>query len=222
MDKIKLGIIGTGKLAQALIEATDKTSEFQITAIYSSRTDMPEFTNDLCKLNQADIIVDCSAQGFDERTEQIKKPIILATTQEYTKHTNTPTLILPNASVSWNLIHIMLDKLNQMGQYEFTITDIHHKHKRDAISGSARKLINALEGSNSKINVNSHRISEYAGFHALIAVSEDEMIKIDHQAFSRKLFGEGLAQAAKWLFVKTSQQKSMQYIAYTAKDWLEL
>lgn len=220
VKNLSFGIIGTGKLANQLIELA-KNTQHSIEYIFSNRDiNQDEYpapvTNNINILNSADIIIDCSITGFDERAMHITKPIIIATTQEHKKHTNSPTLILPNASISWNLVHIMLAKLNKLGNYEFSIIDIHHQNKKDSPSGTAKKLINELEQEEASINFSVHRIGEIFGIHSIFAISDNDMIKIEHQAFSRDTFAQGLIMAAEWL----AEQTQTGYIEYTAQHWL--
>lgn len=216
MSKLKIGIIGSGKLAVSVIGAIEEANmAFVLAGMYSKRADI-ERTHDLAALQQAsDVLIDCSISGFAERAALITKPIVIATTQEYdhSKLPNVPILILPNASIGWNIVHIMLEKLAQKGEYEFIISDIHHKHKKDAPSGTARRLIKALHDAGAQTSCSSYRVGEVFGIHDVIAIGEYEMIKVEHSASSRMAFGNGLLKAALWL----SKQKIG---IYDARDWL--
>jgi len=215
MSKLKIGIIGSGKLAISAVSAIEASKEFQLAGIYSKRTDI-ECTHDLPALvGDSDVLIDCSISGFEQRLADIAKPIVIATTQEYDdrKLPNVPILILPNASIGWNMAHIMLEKLAKQGGYEFIISDIHHKHKKDAPSGTARRLIKALQDAGAQTSCSSYRIGDVCGIHDVIAIGEHEMIKIEHSASSRMAFGHGLLKAAFWL----SKQKTG---IYDARDWL--
>lgn len=210
MNKLRIGIIGSGKLANSIIAAVDDNCT--ISGIFSHRSDIV-CTQDLAQLqNNSDILIDCSTTDFDARAEQIRLPIIVATTQEYTKLPDTPVLILPNGSLGWNCVHEMVSKLAKLGKYEFIITDIHHKHKKDAPSGTARRLIKALDGQN--VSCQSHRVGEIFGMHQVVAIGEHETIKIEHEASSRATFGTGLISAAKWLVKQNNG-------IYNASDWLK-
>ncbi len=210
--KLKIGIIGSGKLASCVIDALNTSYDAQLSGIYSQRTDINATQNITQLQEDSDILIDCSTNGFDARADKINKPLVIATTQEYEKLPNVPILVLPNGSIGWNCVHMMVEKLSKLGKYEFIITDIHHKHKKDAPSGTARRLIKALEGSNVKCS--SHRVGEVFGLHQIIAIGEHETIKIEHEASSRAAFGTGLISAAKWLHGKPNS-------TYTANDWLK-
>jgi 4-hydroxy-tetrahydrodipicolinate reductase len=46
-------------------------------------------------------------------------------------------------------------------------------------------------------------MGDVAGVHILEARSEDELIELKHEAFSRRAFAEGAVRAAEWIAGKT-------------------
>jgi len=89
--------------------------------------------------------------------------------------------------------------------YQFKITETHHESKKDAPSGTALSIRQAVQAANPSLEVavESRREEDVAGIHVLEARSGDELIEIRHEAFSRRAFAEGAVRAAEWIAGKT-------------------
>ncbi len=90
-------------------------------------------------------------------------------------------------------------------QYEFSITETHHASKKDAPSGTALSIKQALAGVNPSLAVEivSKREGDAAGIHVVEARSAYDCIELKHEAFSRRPFAEGAIRAAEWIAGKT-------------------
>jgi 4-hydroxy-tetrahydrodipicolinate reductase len=88
---------------------------------------------------------------------------------------------------------------------QFSITETHHADKKDAPSGTAVSLQQALQGVNPelKIEIVSKREGDSAGVHVLEARSQGDLIELKHEALSRRGFAEGAVRAAEWIAGKT-------------------
>jgi 4-hydroxy-tetrahydrodipicolinate reductase len=89
--------------------------------------------------------------------------------------------------------------------YHFTITETHHVQKKDTPSGTALSLQQALQSANPslQVEITSKREGDVSGIHVIEARSNEEVIKIEHEAFSRRAFAEGAVRAAEWIVGKT-------------------
>jgi DNA-binding transcriptional MocR family regulator/dihydrodipicolinate reductase len=76
---------------------------------------------------------------------------------------------------------------------EIDIIDIHHIHKKDSPSGTAKLLSKELQTVYKDININifSQREGEVIGNHKIILKGENETIIIEHDAKSRNIFANG-------------------------------
>ena len=85
--------------------------------------------------------------------------------------------------------------------YEFTITETHHTTKRDAPSGTALTLREAVltAAGTGDIPIESIRRGEAVGEHVLIATGTGDKILLTHQSDSRQAYAEGAVRAAEWL-----------------------
>ena len=115
----------------------------------------------------------------------------------------------------------MLFKLAQLLKavpegYNFSISEIHHAAKKDAPSGTARKLgeiiadirgyttlVHGRKGASlrkpDELEIVSMRAGGVPGVHDLIIAGPYEMLRIEHIAFSRNVFAQGAIVAAEWL-----------------------
>lgn len=89
--------------------------------------------------------------------------------------------------------------------YSFHITETHHTSKIDAPSGTALSLKQVLEAAapGLKVEITSKREGDASGIHVIEARSQNDVIELRHEAFSRRGFAEGAVRAAEWIAGKT-------------------
>ena len=89
--------------------------------------------------------------------------------------------------------------------YAYSISETHHATKLDKPSGTALSIQQALYSVDPslEVEITSHREGEHPGLHILTARSENDLIEICHEAFSRRGFAEGAIRAAEWLAGRT-------------------
>ena len=113
-----------------------------------------------------------------------------------------------NYSIGVNILFALNKQLAKfMEAYpEYTphMTEVHHIHKLDAPSGTAKTLQEAISDDRLKIkDIESIREGEVAGIHTVVWDSEIDTISISHSAKSRKGFALGAVIAAEWMKGKT-------------------
>jgi len=89
--------------------------------------------------------------------------------------------------------------------YMFSITEAHHADKKDAPSGTALSIKQILKSANPalEIEIISKREGDASGIHIIEARSQNDLIELKHEAFSRRGFAEGAVRAAEWIAGKT-------------------
>ncbi len=131
--------------------------------------------------------------------------------------TKVPAVFSPNYSVGVNVLFKLAEVLKAFPQeYNFSISEIHHTAKKDAPSGTAKKLgeiiadirgytttVHGREGTSvrkpEELEITSMRAGGVAGIHDLIVAGPYEMLRIEHTAFSRNCLAQGAVCAAEWL-----------------------
>ena len=102
-----------------------------------------------------------------------------------------------NFSLSMALVKSALQELGKIAELiedtAFAIEETHHVHKKDAPSGTALSWKSWL---GREAEMTSLREGDVIGFHKLTIQTEDEEIKLQHNAKSRSLFARGALWAA--------------------------
>ena len=124
-----------------------------------------------------------------------------------------PVVFSPNMSIGVNvLFDVLADLCKRLGpDYNIEIVEAHHAAKKDAPSGTAKKMLQVLtEASRKQIPAHSIRLGDIFGDHTVIFCGNSERIEVKHQAHSRDLFAIGALKAAKWVNGKPAGLYSMQ------------
>ena len=119
-----------------------------------------------------------------------------------------------NMSVGVNLVFALIKRAAQVTgkNYEMSLTETHHVHKKDAPSGTAKTMAEVAEKfSRAKVkNIESLREGEVIGDHTIFFSSPVDLISIHHHARTRDIFAEGSLVAAKFLSKKKTGLFNMQ------------
>lgn len=113
-----------------------------------------------------------------------------------------------NYSIGVNILFALNRQLAKLmvayPDYTPHMTEVHHIHKLDAPSGTAKTLQEAIGEERLPIaDVESIREGEVPGIHTVVWDSEVDTISISHSAKSRKGFALGAVIAAEWMQGKT-------------------
>lgn len=198
---------------------------------------------------KADVLIDFSSH---EATAPLvaaaaaqAKPVVIGTTghneaerQDILQHTHTiPIIWAGNFSLGVNLLFYLAEKVAATLplSYHPEIVEMHHRHKKDAPSGTAEHLVQAVlrgrswsaetvrhgrngitgERPDDEVGVHALRGGEVVGEHTLIFAGPGERLELKHQATDRRIFAEGSLVAARWII---GQQPGL----YDMQDVLEL
>jgi 4-hydroxy-tetrahydrodipicolinate reductase len=84
--------------------------------------------------------------------------------------------------------------------FSAALVETHHSAKKDAPSGTALAIANAMQGEMGKeLPVTSIRTGSVPGTHELIFDAPFEQIVMRHEARDRRVFADGALRAAEWL-----------------------
>lgn len=129
-----------------------------------------------------------------------------------------PAVFSPNYSIGINMLLRLLRMMKLFpADYDFSILEIHHTGKRDAPSGTAKRMgeiiseargytsiVHGREGLSvrkpGELEILSARAGGVPGVHELIIAGPHEMIRIEHTAFSRRVFAQGALYAVEWVY----------------------
>ena len=113
-----------------------------------------------------------------------------------------PVVFSPNMSIGANLMFRITEEVaRSLGEdYEAEIVEVHHNQKKDAPSGTAKRLGEAVSRGEGKMPpIHSVRLGDIVGDHTVIFAGKGERIELTHRAHSRDAFAKGSIDAAKFL-----------------------
>jgi 4-hydroxy-tetrahydrodipicolinate reductase len=122
-----------------------------------------------------------------------------------------------NYSIGVNLLFTLNKQLAKFMEaypnYTPHMTEVHHIHKLDAPSGTAKTLQEAIGEERLPVtDIESIREGEVPGIHTITWDSEVDTITISHSAKSRKGFALGAVIAAEWMKGKTGWHEFSEVI----------
>lgn len=113
----------------------------------------------------------------------------------------TPMIWASNFSIGVNVFFAVTDYVSKMlgttGGYSPYVVEMHHCHKLDAPSGTARSLADIVDANmNVETDIQSVRCGEIPGIHTVGFEGLNDRITLTHEAFSREGFAAGAVEAA--------------------------
>lgn len=182
----------------------------------------------------ADAVIDFTAPETSLINAQIcadkKVPVVIGTTGisaeqhqiliQYSQ--NIPMVVAPNMSVGVNLLFALAAKVAAVlsDEYDVEIVEAHHRFKKDAPSGTAKRLAEVIaqarnvnldknavygrkgivgERPRGEIGIHAVRMGNVVGDHTVSFASLVEQVELVHKAQSRDVFAEGALRAAQFV-----------------------
>lgn len=147
-----------------------------------------------------------------------------------------PIVFAPNFSVGVNTLFWLARRaagVLRQDQFDIEVVEMHHKHKIDAPSGTAARLLEILTEETGvsldadiahgrrgdvgprpsrEIGMHTLRGGDVVGDHTVIFAADGERIELTHKASSRMTFALGALRAAQWLRGRSSGLYDMQEV----------
>jgi 4-hydroxy-tetrahydrodipicolinate reductase len=205
---LTLGLLGTGRLGSAVRAAADAADDLAV-AWAVGRGTVPQAPVDVA----IDVSTGAAVAGHLSWAARTGTPLVIGTTGWDTELLRTPpegarVLVAPNFSLGVALVRRLARVLGGYAVHapapvDLAVTDVHHRHKVDAPSGTALTLRDAVAAGAGlpagAVQTTSLRLGAVVGDHEVVACSELETITLRHTAHSRELFAAGALTAARWL-----------------------
>lgn len=239
---IAVGILGsTGRMGQAILAALEVNPRCRL-SIAGTRLNATEV------FQSSDVVIDfttpdalISHAGFSHR---FRKPLVIGTTGLTAEHDarlqetakTVPLVVSPNMSIAVTLLASLAHQAAEIldESYDIEISELHHRHKKDAPSGTALMLGTAVSQGKGKllaalcspddrqgprpsgvIGFSSQRGGSVVGDHVVRFIGDEDMIELSHRGFSKNLYAKGALRAAEWV---VTQKPGL----YSMADVLEL
>lgn len=218
-----------GRMGRALCSLIEEAPAHSLAAAVDLYGRQEGILADLNAAPEADIIIDFSHHsavfGLLAYAEEKKLPVVIATTghddAELTRireaANRIPVFLSGNMSVGVaQLCRMARETARLFPEADIEIVEIHHKHKKDAPSGTAKMLAGAIQEvrenapvvcgrsgmqprTKEEIGVHSLRMGEVVGIHEVHISTATQTITLKHEAHNRALFAEGAVCAAEFL-----------------------
>ena len=221
-DMIKVAVWGiSGRMGNEVLRAMEETRDIkpvagvdkEISPVSFRREKIPVFSPDVLTIPDVDIVIDFSgregalcALSFCERNHL---PIVSGSTaltdKELERFRTAGKDIPVFQSFNFSIGIAVLKRLVAIASgflpdSRIEIEEIHHIHKKDAPSGTARMLAQVIEEKKKEqVPVHSLRLGEVPGDHRVIFGCGNEILSLSHRALSRRIFADGALRAVRFL-----------------------
>lgn len=212
---IRVALLGsTGKMGAEILKAAESLKKNLEISAHVSRKKTSDKKSVLLKdVSRADVLVDFSnPEAMSLALKWCVKnrvPFVSGTTgispaqeKELIAAAKTiPVFWASNFSLGIALVSEMLNVFSEFNEFDFQIEELHHIHKKDSPSGTAKSLHSALKKVVKKDLPDPVAIrgGGIFGIHKIWAMSPSENITIEHTALNRSVFAEGALKATLWL-----------------------
>jgi 4-hydroxy-tetrahydrodipicolinate reductase len=240
MDPLRILINGAlGRMGQTVTACAADDPAFSICAKIDVGDDLA------AAVPACDAVVDFSHHSTVElvlaRCTEHGKPLVIGTTG----HTDVqvagirhaaqqiPIVHAPNFSVGVNTLFWLTRKAAEIlgPSFDLEVVEMHHRMKKDAPSGTAKRLAEILaeareleynrdarhgrhgivgERTSGEIGVHAVRGGDVVGDHTVIFAAMGERVELSHKASSRETFARGALRAAQWAAGKPAGLYDMQ------------
>ena len=198
-----------GKMCQRIKELIAKNPAYNVQVVAERNS------GDNNEIKDIDMVIDFSLPAGAEEGFKIAKenkiPFLTGTTglsdkfiEEMVAEKNIAVFFAPNMSIGvYSFIKILKTAKEMFTQgYEVSVHEIHHTNKKDAPSGTAKKIAREIKFPIEEIT--HERLEDVIGMHQVIFKSKkgDEEITLKHNAINRDLFANSAIFIANWMFTK--------------------
>jgi 4-hydroxy-tetrahydrodipicolinate reductase len=228
-----------GRMGQALVSCAAKIPDLQVVGQVDQGDDLGAI------IGASDVVIDFS---FHDATlsvaklcSQHRKALVVGTTghspnekSEITSFkSQIPMVMATNFSTGINTLFWLTRKAAEIlgPAFDLEVVEMHHRHKKDAPSGTATTLLEILaearklqleeslrhgrkgiigERTPGEIGIHAIRGGDVVGDHTVIFANNGERVELTHKASSRDTFANGALRAAQWVAAKKPGLYDMQ------------
>jgi 4-hydroxy-tetrahydrodipicolinate reductase len=223
MVVIRLAVSGAcGKMGSRIIALASKENDFRLVVALEAKghpqigkpiegvkisDNSDEIKNADCLIEFTNPVATIEHSGL---ALKYKKPMVIGTTglNEDEKARikkaaqEIPIVFSPNMSIGVNLLfRLVKETASRLSDYNAGITEAHHVYKKDAPSGTAKRLAEIIKENSGKEvgNIRSIREGEIVGDHKVVFDSPFDTVELSHSAKTRDIFAKGALEAARFI-----------------------
>lgn len=229
----------SGRMGRAVVEAAGQAG-MEIATLHDAGEDLD------AAISKADCVIDFTTHSFTGEllAAALKHGtnLVIGTTG----HTDGEREAIREAAKSLRIVHAanysvgvntlfwltrQAARVLKQDRFDIEVVEMHHKHKIDAPSGTARRLLEILNEETGtcyrddvahgrvgnigprrtgEIGMHTLRGGDVVGDHTVIFAADGERVELSHKASSRMTFAAGAVRAAMWLETKPPGLYDMQ------------
>lgn len=224
---ISVAIAGKGRMGQAIADGLEQQDDMELAGLWGKGDDLDEL------VANSDVIIDFSlpegtAQVVDAAVRH-RKPLVCGVS-------GLDDLLMAGLDKAATCVPILYDRNMSLGiavlertvreaaaslgmDFSVEIAEVHHIHKKDAPSGTALKLGEAIaeargEQQTGSVKLSSERRGEVPGDHEVVMSSQTERLTFAHSVMTRQVFADGAIRAARWLVGQDKGRFSMSDVLF--------
>jgi len=219
-NPVKVIICGAkGRMGRALVACAQADPELQVVGEIDLGDDLSNV------VGKCDVIIDFSARETAAAVAKLaadhKKALVIGTTGHTDREKQAmrglikpiPVVWSSNFSTGVNALFWATAKIAEIvgPKWEAEIVETHHTAKKDAPSGTAKRLQEILKHVRGKETpTHALRVGDVVGDHTVTFGAPGERIELTHRASSRETFARGALRAAKWAVLQKPGLYDMQ------------
>ena len=210
MSATRVLLVGAeGRMGQAVTAAAAKDASLTIVAGIERNDPIAPV------IESCDVVIDFSAAAATETIcqacAQHGRPLVLGTTGHSAAQKDAvaaaarkiPLVFAANFSVGVNVLFALTRRGAELlgDDFDLDVIELHHKMKKDAPSGTAKRLLEILQEvrGGREIPAQSIRAGDIVGEHTVLFAGAGERLELTHRAGSRETFAVGALRAARWV-----------------------
>ena len=224
---IRVAIAGTGRMGQAIAASLAKQDDMELVGLWGREDDLASL------VEAADVVIDFSLPDGTEQVlaavERLGKPLVCGVSGLSDEQmaaldhvaASVPVVYDRNMSLGVAVLeHSVREAARSLGtDFAVEIAEVHHVHKKDAPSGTALKLGEAVaeargEQGTGTVSFQSERRGEVPGDHDVVMRSPTETLTFGHSVTTRQVFADGAIRAARWVVGKPAGRFLMRDVLF--------
>ncbi len=214
-------------MGQAVAAAIEREADLTLAGVWARQTDIDAI------VNAADVVIDfslpeatatvleavlrhgkplvCGVSGLDDRMVDRLDQTAARIPVVYDRNMSLGIAVLERA---------VRDAAATLGpDFAIEISETHHQHKKDAPSGTALKLGEAIaeergESGTGSVHFEVERRGEVPGDHEVIMQSASERLTFAHSVTTRQVFADGAIRAARWVVSQAPGRYQMRDVLF--------
>jgi 4-hydroxy-tetrahydrodipicolinate reductase len=224
MELLRIGLVGaTGRMGRAVAAAIEKDPRLTIAAGLARGSTLEPALDDCAVV--IDFSVAAATEAVCRACAARQKPLVLGTTGHNATQKEAiaatarkiPIVFAANFSIGVNALFALTRRTAELlgSEFDVEVIEMHHRTKKDAPSGTAKRLVEILSHAREQrppLSAQSIRAGDIVGEHTILFAGPGERLELTHRAASRETFAVGALRAARWVIDQSPGLYTMENV----------